>query len=53
MKEFTTPLEAPVHSGVISRIANRKRGKGRPNLIWEESMKRFEGLEYHQRVGIR
>jgi hypothetical protein len=34
------PTKAPVHSGVISRIGNGKRGRGRPNLTWEESMKR-------------
>jgi hypothetical protein len=32
--------KAPVHSGVISRTGNEKRGRGRPNLTWEESMKR-------------
>jgi hypothetical protein len=34
------PAEAPVHSRVIRRSGNEKRGRGRPNLIWEESMKR-------------
>jgi hypothetical protein len=34
------PLEASVHSGIISRTGNRKRGRGRPNLTWEESVKR-------------
>jgi hypothetical protein len=32
--------EAPVRSGVIRRSDNEKRGRGRPNLIWEESVKR-------------
>jgi hypothetical protein len=34
------PAEAPVRSGVISRSDNEKRGRGRPNLTWEECMKR-------------
>jgi hypothetical protein len=33
-------VEAPVRSEVIRRSSNEKRGKGRPNLIWEESVKR-------------
>jgi hypothetical protein len=32
--------EAPIHNGVIRRISNKKRGRGRPNLTWEESVKR-------------
>jgi hypothetical protein len=32
--------EAPVRSGVIRRSGNEKRGRGRPNLTWEESVKR-------------
>jgi hypothetical protein len=32
--------EAPVHSGVIRRSINEKRGRERPNLTWEESVKR-------------
>uniref|UniRef100_A0A8I7BIV4 Reverse transcriptase domain-containing protein n=1 Tax=Hordeum vulgare subsp. vulgare TaxID=112509 RepID=A0A8I7BIV4_HORVV len=34
------PSEAPVHSGRIKRAENVKRGRGRPNLTWEESVKR-------------
>jgi hypothetical protein len=34
------PLDASVHSGVISWTGNRKRDRGRPNLTWEESVKR-------------
>jgi hypothetical protein len=34
------PAEAPVHSGVIRRSGNEKGGRGRPNLTWEESVKR-------------
>jgi hypothetical protein len=34
------PAEAPVRSGVIKQSSNEKRGRGRPNLIWEESVKR-------------
>jgi hypothetical protein len=34
------PAEAPFHSGVIRRSDNEKRGRGRPNLTWEECMKR-------------
>jgi hypothetical protein len=34
------PAEAPIRSGVIRRSGNEKRGRGRPNLTWEESVKR-------------
>jgi hypothetical protein len=34
------PAEAPVRSGVIRRSGNEKRGRGRPNLTREESVKR-------------
>ena len=34
------PAEAPVRSGVIRRSGNEKRGRGRSNLTWEESVKR-------------
>jgi hypothetical protein len=34
------PAEAPVHSGVIKRSGNEKSGRERPNLTWEESVKR-------------
>jgi hypothetical protein len=34
------PAEAPVHSGIIRRIDNKRRGRGRPNLTCEESVKR-------------
>ncbi|KAM3226749.1 hypothetical protein ACQJBY_059017 [Aegilops geniculata] len=34
------PPEAPVHSGRLKRVENVKRGRGRPNLTWEESVKR-------------
>uniref|UniRef100_A0A8I6WS22 Reverse transcriptase domain-containing protein n=1 Tax=Hordeum vulgare subsp. vulgare TaxID=112509 RepID=A0A8I6WS22_HORVV len=33
------PSEAPVHSGRIKHAENVKRGRGRPNLTWEESVK--------------
>jgi hypothetical protein len=29
-----------VHSGRIKHAENVKRGRGRPNLTWEESVKR-------------
>jgi hypothetical protein len=35
-----SPAEAPVRSGVIRRSGNEKRGRGRSNLTWEESVKR-------------
>jgi hypothetical protein len=35
-----SPAEAPIRNGVIRRTGNNKRGRGRPNLTWEESMKR-------------
>ena len=34
------PPEAPVHSGRLKRAKNVKRGRGRPILTWEESVKR-------------
>jgi hypothetical protein len=34
------PTEAQIHNGVIRRTGNKKRDRGRPNLTWEESMKR-------------
>jgi hypothetical protein len=34
------PLEAPVHSGVLKRVDNVKRGGGRPKLTWGELVKR-------------
>jgi hypothetical protein len=34
------PAEAPIRNGVIRRTGNKKRGRGRPNLTWEESVKR-------------
>jgi len=34
------PPEVPVCSGVLKRDDNVKRGRGRPNLTWDESVKR-------------
>jgi hypothetical protein len=34
------PAEAPIRNRVIRRIGNKKRGRGRPNMTWEESVKR-------------
>jgi hypothetical protein len=34
------PADTPIHSGVIRRTDNEMRGIERPNLIWEESVKR-------------
>ena len=34
------PPDASVCSGVLKRVDNVKRGRGRPNLAWEESAKR-------------
>jgi hypothetical protein len=34
------PPETPVHRGIIRRDNNVKRGRGRPNLSWEEAIKR-------------
>jgi hypothetical protein len=34
------PTDAPIHNGVIRRTNNKKRGRGRPNLTWEESVMR-------------
>uniref|UniRef100_A0A0A9DZ86 Uncharacterized protein n=1 Tax=Arundo donax TaxID=35708 RepID=A0A0A9DZ86_ARUDO len=32
--------EASMYNGRLKRIDNVKRGRGRPNLIWEEFVKR-------------
>jgi hypothetical protein len=34
------PPEAPMHRGIIRQDNNVKRGRGRPNLIWEEAIER-------------
>jgi hypothetical protein len=34
------PAETPVCSEVIRRTGNERRNRGRPNLAWEESVKR-------------
>jgi hypothetical protein len=34
------PAEASIRNEVIRRTGNKKRGRGRPNLIWEVSVKR-------------
>jgi hypothetical protein len=33
-------VEAPIHNGVIRRTDNDKRGRERPNMIWEGFVKR-------------
>jgi hypothetical protein len=33
--------DAPIHNGVIRRTSNKKRDRVRPNLTWEESVKRY------------
>ena len=32
--------EAPVRNGVLERVDNVKRGRGRPKLTWDKSVKR-------------
>ncbi|KAG2628271.1 hypothetical protein PVAP13_3KG505100 [Panicum virgatum] len=34
------PHEAPVRNGVLERVDNVKRGRGRPKLTWDELVKR-------------
>ena len=34
------PPEAPVRSGVLKRVDKVNRGRGRPKLTWDESVKR-------------
>ena len=34
------PPEAPVRNGVLEWVDNVKRGRGRPKLTWDESVKR-------------
>ena len=35
-----SPPEALVRSGVLNRVDNVRRGRGRPKLTWDESVKR-------------
>ena len=39
------PPEAPVRSGVLKCVDKVKRGRGRPKLIWDESVKRDLKIE--------
>jgi len=34
------PPEAPVRSGVLNRVNKLKRGRDKPKLIWDESVKK-------------
>jgi hypothetical protein len=34
------PVETSIRNGVIRRTGNKKRGRGRSNLTWKESVKR-------------
>ena len=34
------PPEAPVRSGVLKRVDKVKKGRGRPKLTWDKSVKR-------------
>ena len=34
------PPEAPVRNVILERVDNVKRGRGRPKLTWDESVKR-------------
>jgi hypothetical protein len=34
------PVETPIRNGVTRQTGNKKRGRGRPNLTWKESVKR-------------
>jgi hypothetical protein len=34
------PPEAPMGSGVLDRVDSVRRGRGRPKLTWDESVKR-------------
>ena len=34
------PPEVPVRNGVLERVDNVKRGRGRPKLMWDELVKR-------------
>ena len=34
------PPEAPVHSGILKHDGNMRRGRGRPKLTWEETIRR-------------
>jgi hypothetical protein len=40
ISSLARPLEAPVRSRVLKRADNVKSGRGRPKLIWDESVKR-------------
>jgi hypothetical protein len=34
------PVETSIRNGVTRQTGNKKRGRGRPNLTWKESVKR-------------
>jgi hypothetical protein len=34
------PTEVSIRNGLIRRTDNKKRGRGQPNLTWEEAVKR-------------
>ncbi|KAG2657909.1 hypothetical protein PVAP13_1KG160105 [Panicum virgatum] len=47
------PPEAPVRSGVLKRVDNVKKGRGRPRLIWDESVKRnLQGWNISKKLAI-
>ena len=47
------PPEAPVHSGVLKRVDRVKRGRGRPKLTLEESVKRdLKDWNISEEVGL-
>jgi hypothetical protein len=43
------PAKAPLRRGVIRRINNERRGKERPNMTWEETVKKDSKIEVSPR----
>ena len=41
MDLFLFAFEAPVRSGVLKRVDEVKRGRGRPKLTWDELVKTY------------
>jgi hypothetical protein len=43
------PAKAPLRRGVIRRINNERRGRERPNMTWEETVKKDSKIEVSPR----
>ena len=41
-----------MHSGVLKRVNNVKRGRGRPKLTWDESIKRDKDWNISKEIDL-